>query len=139
MELLGSFLFVGDGFFTSFTCTGVVFGGLSTNGKSVTMANTAITTYVHQTFDVQLDFAAKVTFDFVVVADDFAHSRCLIVGPVFYLDVYIHTGFLENFLCRAAADTKNLSQCYFTSFVLGEINSHDSYCHVLALTVVKCE
>ena len=95
------------------------------------MTDAAIATDVHETFDVELDLGAQVALDFIVVADDFAHGGGFGVCPVLYFLVYVHAGLLQDFLCGAAADAIDVGQGDFTSFVLGEVNSHYSYCHIL--------
>ena len=102
------------------------------------MANAAIASDVHETFDVELDFAAKVTFDFVIVANDFTNFGGLVVGPVLDFDVDVNAGFFEDFFCARTADAKDVGQGDFTSFVLGEVNSHDSYCHIFSLVDYWC-
>lgn len=64
------------------------------------MTDTAIASYVHETLDVQLDFAAQVAFYFVIAAYHFANLCGLFVAPVFDLDVNIYAGFLKIFLAE---------------------------------------
>jgi hypothetical protein len=100
------------------------------------VADTAIAADVHETFDVKLDFAAEVTLNFVFSADHFTHFSCLIIGPIFNFDVNVNASFSENVFSCAATDAKDVSQGDFTSFVLGEVNSHDSYCHIFLLNYI---
>lgn len=98
--LFSSFLFVGDGFLTALAGTCVVLGGLTAHGKTVTVTDTAIASYVHETLDVQLDFAAQVAFYFVIAAYHFADFCGLFVAPVFYFDVDIYAGFSKMLLAE---------------------------------------
>jgi len=95
------------------------------------MTDATVATDVHETLDVELDFAAKVTLHLVIAADYFANLGCLIVAPVLNLDIHVNACLSKDCLGCAASDTKNIGQGDFTSFVLGEVNSHDSYCHII--------
>ena len=129
MLLFGSFFLVSNGFLAALAGAGVVLGGLTADGKTVTVTDAAVAADVHQTLDVELDLRTKVTLHLVVGADNLADLGGLLVGPVLYFDVAVNACLVQDFLGGAAADAEDVGQGYFTSFVLGEVNSHYSYCH----------
>ena len=94
------------------------------------MTDATIATDIHESLDIKLDLRTKITFHFIVGGDDFANFGCLLVSPVFNFTIFIDSGLVENRHGGATADAVDVGQGYFTSFVLGEINSHDSYCHI---------
>ena len=59
------------------------------------MAHSAIAADIHQSLDVELYLAAKVTFYFVIAAYYFTHFGGLGVCPVLYFDVDVDAGFVE--------------------------------------------
>ncbi|EJW97412.1 membrane protein [gut metagenome] len=64
-----SFLFLLVCYCFSFTLTStcVSLCALSTNRQTFTVTDTSVATDFHQTFDVQLNFTTKVTFDFNLI------------------------------------------------------------------------
>ncbi len=94
--LFCSFLLVCDCFLATLASAGIVLGALSTHGQADTVTNATVASNIHQSLDVKLDFAAEVSLYFVIAADYFADSCCLSVGPVFYFDVFVHSGFLKD-------------------------------------------
>ena len=60
------------------------------------MTNATIASDVHKTFDVELNFAAEVTFNLVVGADYFTNFGCLIVGPVLDLDIHVNACLVKD-------------------------------------------
>ena len=94
------------------------------------MTDATVATDVHQTLDVELYFCAEVTLDFVLGTDDLTDLTCLLVGPVFYFNVFVNTGFCQNLTGAAASNTKDVGQRNFTSLVLWEVYTNNSYCHI---------
>ena len=62
------------------------------------MTNTTIATDIHQTFNIQLYLRAKITFYFILCANDLTNLGSLIISPVFYFQVLVNTCFIQN-LC----------------------------------------
>src|SRR6185295_20119741 len=50
------------------------------------------------------------------------------VGPILHLLVPAYTGFRQDFLGRPPANTKNVRETYFASFMIGNINTCNT-CH----------
>ena len=46
------------------------------------MTEAAVTTEVHQTFDIELHFTAQITFDFVLTLEDLADLRDIVFGQI---------------------------------------------------------
>ena len=62
------------------------------------MTYTTVTTDIHQTLNVQLNFRAEVTFHLILSTNDLTNLGSLIIRPVLYLQVFINTCFVQN-LC----------------------------------------
>ena len=61
------------------------------------MTHTTVTTDIHQTLNVQLNLRTKVTFHFVLCANDLTNLGSLIIRPVFYFQVFVNTCFIQYF------------------------------------------
>ena len=62
-------LLVGNGLLLTLACTRVGAGALSTNRKSLAMAQSTIASNIDETLDVKTDFRAESTFGLVVLVD----------------------------------------------------------------------
>ena len=63
INLVVLFLLVSDCFLLTLASTGIVFGALTTEGQTETVADTAIAADIHQSLDVHLDFGAEGALD----------------------------------------------------------------------------
>ncbi len=129
--LFSSFFLICNGFLFTLTRTSVVLGALASHGQTDTMTDTPVATDVHQTFDVQLYFGTKVTLHLILGTDDFTYFCRLVVGPIFYFDVFVNAGFTQNGISRATTDTIDIGQGDFSSFILRQVYTNNSYCHIL--------
>src|SRR6188508_1089806 len=57
-------------------------GALATHRKATPMTQAAITAEIHQTLDVELDFATQIAFDHIVTVDHFADVKHFLVGEL---------------------------------------------------------
>ena len=78
------------------------------------MPQSAITSDVHQSLDVHLDFTAHGPFDLVVGLDDGANRSDFFVVELAHLLVDIDTGFGENLSGRRLADAEDVRQANFS-------------------------
>ena len=95
------------------------------------MTNTTVATNIHQTFDVQLYFRTEVTFNLILSTNDLTDFSGLVIGPVFYMKVSVDAGFIQDLCGTTATYTINVGQRNLTSFILRQIYTNYSYCHIL--------
>ena len=65
--------------------------------RALFLTYTTVATDIHQTFNIQLNLRAKITFYFVLCANDLTNLGSLIIRPVFYFQVSVNTCFIQNF------------------------------------------
>ncbi len=95
------------------------------------MAHSTIAADIHQTLNIQLNFRTEISLNFVLRTNHGTNITCLFVCPILHFNVFVNTG-LSKDLCRATATyTINISQSDLTSFILRQINTNNSYCHIL--------
>ena len=131
--LFSSFLLVCNGLFAALACTGIVLGALSAYGQAVTVTHTAVATDVHETLDVELDFGAEVALYLELGTNDFTNLGCLVVCPVLYLDVSVNAGLVQNLSRATTTYSINVGQGDFSPFVLREVYTNNSYCHIVVM------
>src|SRR6476660_9251287 len=75
-------LLAGTGLVRAFSgaCIGV--GALSANRQPLAVTQAAVAAEVHQSFDVQLNFAPQITFDHAITVDDLSDLKYLGVGEL---------------------------------------------------------
>src|SRR5690554_7008624 len=94
--LLGGFLLAGYGFAFSFARAAVVLGSLTAQGKTRTVAHTAVAPDVHQPLDVGLDLRTQRSFHLERFVQHAADVGQLFVIPILHLGVFAHAGFSQN-------------------------------------------
>src|SRR5690606_27867586 len=87
--LFGRLLLVGDCFSFSFSGPGVVLGTLASQWQPGSVANTSVTTDIHQTFDVHLGLGAKFLL-YRKVGNGVPDPSDLVVVPIGYLRVLVY-------------------------------------------------
>jgi hypothetical protein len=99
------------------------------------MTKTTITSNVHKTFDVHLDFCTKRTFYLVIVINLVTDFLNLLLVKILDFDCTINFGSFTDLHCSCTTDTKDIGQSYVCSFSTWEIHTCYS-CHVfLPLTL----
>ncbi len=102
--------------------TGVGLGTLTTNRQAATVTQAAIATQVHQTLDVHVDFAAKVTFSGELC--NFATQLFdLLVGQILDLCRRVDPGGGANGLRRGATNTVDVGQRDNSMLVIWNVDS----------------
>lgn len=129
--LFSSFFLICNGFLFTFTRTGVVLGALASHRQTDTVTDTPVATDIHKALDVQLYFGTKVTLHLILGTDDFTYFCRLVVGPIFHFDVFVNAGFTQNGISRATTDTIDIGQGDLTPFILRQVYTNNSYCHIL--------
>ena len=94
------------------------------------MTYAAITTNIHQTFNIQLDFGTEVTFHLIIRSYHSADVTSLLIGPILHLDAFVDTGLFQDFQRTTATYAKNIGQSNLASFILRQIYTYNSYCHI---------
>tara|TARA_B100000315_G_scaffold254178_1_gene294640 strand:- start:2366 stop:2704 length:339 start_codon:yes stop_codon:yes gene_type:complete len=108
---------------------------LPTNRKTAPMAQTAVAAEIHQALDVHRSFAPKIALDLKTLIDRVTDTRNLVIGQ------FVHPAFERNFhlladtLGAGAADTENIGQRYFNSFLRWYIDASDSSQSWISLTL----
>src|SRR5690606_2196277 len=87
--LFGCLLLVGNCFSFSFSGPGVVLGTLAPQWQSRSVANTAVTTDIHQTFDVHLGLRAKFPLN-GIAGNGVPDPSDLVVVPIGYLRILVY-------------------------------------------------
>jgi hypothetical protein len=120
----------GNSLLGTFAGTCVRAGSLSAGGQIPTVAQAAIAANFNQPFDAHLDFAAQIAFNFVVLGDIFTQKSEISFRDVFNTNIRIDFGVRQNPFCTGGADTENVGQTGFDTFVTWEVNTFNS-CHGL--------
>ena len=81
------------------------------------MTYSPVTTDIHQTFDIHLDFRTQSTFDFKIIVDDSTDFILLLIIPVLDFLIPVHTCYIKDLLSSASSDTKDVGQSNFTPFM----------------------
>src|SRR5690554_4569687 len=131
-----AYLLLTNRFARTFTGACVGLCALTTDGKSMTVAQTTVTSEILQTLNVHLYFTTQIAFN-----DYFTHfgTKCLklLVGQVFDLDVRLNTGCIAKLLGCCLANTKDVGQRDNSMFVIGYIDTgytcHPNYSAFKAL------
>jgi len=87
------------------------------------VADTTITSDVHQSFDVHLHFASQRTFDLVLRRDDAANLRRLVICQITDLSVDIDARLVQNRASSCAPDTVDGRQANLRMFLLWQIDT----------------
>src|SRR5687768_14911481 len=98
------------------------------------MAQTAVTSNIHETLDAQLDLGLQNTFNAELLRDDSPDSVGFFIIPLLYLLVRINAGFGKDLLRRPAAKTKNIGEANFAPLVIRNIYTSNT-CHILILVI----
>lgn len=91
------------------------------------MTLTSVTSNVHQSLDVHLDFRTKLTFH-ANTRDDLANFGDLVVRPILNALVFGDSGLCENVRSAGASNAVDVSQGNYSSLVAGDIDTGDT-CH----------
>ncbi len=83
------------------------------------MAQAAVAAYVHQALDGQLNITPQGTFNLHFIGNECADTAQFIVVPFLYFLVQVHIAFLQNAARSAAANSEDVGEPYFSSFVTG--------------------
>lgn len=111
---------VSHGFLLSLAGTGIVLGTLSAYRKAQTVTDAAVTTDIHQTFDVELYLRTAFALHLDTAFGDGVTNGCnLVVVPILYFHVGVHAGHIENPARSAAAYAVDIGKAYFAAFVFG--------------------
>jgi hypothetical protein len=81
------------------------------------VTDTAVASYVHQPFYVQLCLGTQFAFQFVIFREDLTDSVDVIVILLIYLHVAVDAGSVKHFLCRAASDPIDIGKSYLSLLV----------------------
>ena len=69
------------------------------------MTDTTVTTDIHQTLDIQLNFRTQITFYLEVFTNYLTDFSGLFIIPIFNFDVLINTGLFQNEIRTTASYT----------------------------------
>ena len=90
------------------------------------MTSSAVRSDFDQTFDIQVHFAAKVTFNRYIFVDSRSEFVDFRFGQIFNARVRIDIEVLEQLLCCRASNTVNVSQADFYSLIAGKVDTGNS-------------
>ncbi len=99
------------------------------------MTDATVTTDIHQTLDVQLNLGTEVTLYLIFSTDDLTDSCSLIIRPILNLYILINVSLLQDFHRTTTTYSIYIGQRDFTSFVLRQINTNNSYCHTIIFLI----
>src|SRR6516164_9050437 len=116
-----------DGLSRAFACAGIGLGALSTDREATKVADTTIAFDALEAFEIHADFAAKITFNYVLAilngVDDLGQ---LLFAEVFSANGGVNIGFGQNLLRVAGADAVNVTQSDVDAFVGGNFYANDT-------------
>ncbi|EJX04439.1 hypothetical protein EVA_07453 [gut metagenome] len=133
--LFSSFLLVSNSLLATLARASIVLRALTTNRETMTVTYTTIATDIHQTLDVQLNLRTKVTFNLEFSTNDLTDLSCLVVSPILHFDISVNASLIQDFSRATTTYTINVGQGDLTTFVLREVNTNNSYCHILVLFI----
>jgi len=87
------------------------------------MAETAIASDIHQALDLELNFRAQFPFHFKLILDDPGDVHHIIITPILNLDIFADGSLFEDVFGTAGADTIDILEANYPSFVSGEVNT----------------
>ena len=106
---------------SSFSSTGVVLGVLASDRQSFAMAQTAITSNIHQPLNVHLYFGAQRSFHLKIGADDSSDSVGLFIGQGVSANIRVDSSFLAYLLSVRISNAENIGQCDDNTLILRNI------------------
>src|SRR6266550_3053601 len=127
--LLRHLFLAGDCSAWSLLRAGVCMCALATNGKSTTMAITAVRSDVHQSFDVHRDFRAERAFDANVFFDRLSQAVGVGIVEITHALLGIHSGVVEDLTRGSAADSVDVCQPDLELLLAWQIHAGDT-CHL---------
>jgi hypothetical protein len=83
------------------------------------MSNAAVTSDLHQSFDIHLDFAPQITLNLVILVDVFSKAGDILIRQFMDAGVRIHTGILEDILCSGQPNAVDIGQGNLDSLIAG--------------------
>jgi len=99
---------------------------LAANGQATAMANTPVTTEIHQPFDVQGHFTAKFAFDLIILVYGFADPGQFVIRKVRDPAFGRNADQIANFPRRGPADAVNIGQRYDDPLSSRNINASNT-------------
>tara|TARA_Y100001937_G_scaffold122491_2_gene183730 strand:- start:80973 stop:81224 length:252 start_codon:yes stop_codon:yes gene_type:complete len=81
------------------------------------MAQTSITSNVHQSLDVQVHFCSKITLYLILFGYNISYARYLLLIQISNSDGLIHSGFAEDLFAHGGTDPKNVGQSNHHSLI----------------------
>src|SRR5512141_5546 len=90
------------------------------------MTHTAVRTDFNQALDAQLNFAAQITFDFIVFADKLADCSNISLREVLDPDIRIDLCVSQDFVRASGANTIQIGQANFDPFITMQIYTFNS-------------
>jgi hypothetical protein len=100
------------------------------------MPQTAIAANLNQPFDVHLDLAAQIAFDFIVLADVFTEQAYFGIRQVFDARIGTYAGSAQDGIGARAANAKDIGQSNFNPLVAGEVNAFNTSHSLLSLSLL---
>jgi hypothetical protein len=102
---------------------GVGAGSLPSNRQGFSVPETTVAPQFHQPLNVHGDFRAKLSFNLIVVINDFADGRDLVFSQLIRLGSKVYTGLLQYLPRCAAPNPINIGQTNLSPLVFRQINS----------------
>ena len=96
------------------------------------MTKTPVTTDVHETFDVQLNLRAELTFRLVLICENAGNGLDILVGPLLCFGVLANASLFKDSFRRRRTNSVDIGEADYSSFVAGQIHTCNT-CHILML------
>jgi hypothetical protein len=116
-------LLTGDGLFGTFAGASVGLRTLSTHGKTLTVADSAITSDFAKTGNILINLTAELTFDDVVVVEQRGQTRDFFLFKVLGANRRINTGLTAKFAGGLGADAIEIRQRNRGGTIIRNINA----------------
>ena len=110
----------------------VVLGALTAKWQAVPVADTTLTTNVHQTLDVLRCLRTQLTFHLEAGGNGGTDGANFVVRPSLHLLVLVHTCFRQHLRSAAATNALDVSQCNNSALVAGNVDTSNT-CHAIVI------
>ena len=105
------FLLTNNGSAWTLSCARIGMRTLSTTWQAASMSQPSVATDIHKPFDVRHNFAAQITFDFVLGFQLFTQGVDIVSSEFITVFGPINTCSIKDFESCSSADAINICQC----------------------------
>jgi len=124
---LGLLLTTDSALLRTFSGSGVGMGSLSSNRQTPSVTQAPVTSDIHETFDIELDFFPEIALNPSFILNNLADLASLFLGEVFDSGIDIHACLLTDLAGPGFSDSVDISQRNLDSFIVRNVDSCNSH------------